>query len=168
MCSKKYNTLRLKIIQKLTWSNASIIFSITDQNKFKIEMRSTLWSMPISFVSILHKNLLNGNSRNFLAGALADLNYDILPDSSVSPTLYYIFGRMLTATEKEYLRRGNTILVTYLDTLVENCMCTDGETARDAGLPTEKVDRLSSGGLKYPSKDFFTLICSMKHVFLLF
>ena len=164
-CSKKYNALRHEIVRVFSSRDVPNISNLTDKNKFSIEWRSTLWSMLMAFITILHKNLPNGNSGKLLAKALADLNTEILPDKSISLTIYYISGWMLTASEKEYLRRGNTIISKYLDILVDNFTCIDGETAWDAGLPTEKVDRLSCGGLKYASQGFFTLICSMEHIF---
>ena len=167
---KSYSLSKLAIISKLI--NGKSLLSKNNSDKFLIEMKSSLFSLALSFVSIIHNNMSCGNISDFLEASVVKITDDVdckfVPgnDQDHAFVLYYIAGWLLCAAEKECESRGGKLIGKFVDIFVDNTCCVDVDCARSAGLPTQKIEEKECyGGLKYPSKEFYCFVCAIEFMF---
>ena len=116
MYSKDYNKAKFNILSSFCKSDCPVAIS-GSLDKMLMEWKSSLYSLALAFISIVHQTLPSGNVLNFLKDAVNTFvssdNFMDSFDVQQAELIYYIAGWILCATEKEIERRGNNPIVIF-------------------------------------------------------
>uniref|UniRef100_A0A7S1FUV8 Uncharacterized protein n=1 Tax=Corethron hystrix TaxID=216773 RepID=A0A7S1FUV8_9STRA len=154
------------------FSNGKSPASKNNSDEFFIERKSSLFSLALAYVSIIHNNMSRGNISDYLDDLVGkvvnDTDFKFVPwnDQTHAFVMYYIAGWLLCAAEKECENRGSKFIGKFINIFVNNTCCVDADCARSASLPTQKVETADSyGGLKYASKEFYYFVWAIEFMF---